>query len=129
MNGRQLLTINEAVVTPKQHTKPCSDCPWARTAAPGWLAGETPANCVRDAHGEVRIDCHTKLEDCEPSDQGEPEESGWSWQCAGAAIYRANVSKLTRDGETLRLPKDKVRVFATSQEFIVHHSPSPKGSS
>jgi len=37
------------------------------------------------------------------------------------AIYRANIGKLPRDRSALRLPVDRVAVFATPMEFQAHH--------
>jgi hypothetical protein len=47
-------------------------------------------------------------------------------QCAGAAIYRANVAKNTRSDQTLRLPKDPKMVFNTPFEFWDHHTIAPR---
>lgn len=88
-----------------QHQRPCSDCPWQRDALPGWLGSGTPAEWVDTAHGECRVECHVIL----------------GMQCAGMAIYRANVVKKPRDPAILTLPKDKQRVFATPTEFLDHH--------
>lgn len=101
----QLLSSDDAVPAQGQHTKPCSDCPWARNALAGWLGSMTPEQWLANAHGEARIDCHTLA----------------GAQCAGAAIYRANMAKLPRDASLLRLPADRERVFATPAEFRTHH--------
>lgn len=103
-NRRQLVTAREAVKLKKQHTTPCADCPWARKSLPGWTGGTTPKQWLEAAHGEAVIECHT-------TDK----------QCAGAAIYRANVLKSTRHDEALRLPANKVAVFASFAEFLAHH--------
>lgn len=87
---------------------PCSDCPWRRDSLAGWLGPNTPAEWVALAHGEARIDCHALR----------------GPQCAGAAIYRANVSKRTR-GAQLRLPSNVVAVFAAPSEFLQHHERKP----
>lgn len=42
-------------------------------------------------------------------------------QCAGTAIYRANVVKSTLPG-VLSLPQNKQTVFATPQEFVEYHT-------
>jgi len=107
-NGKplQLLSGVDATAAKFQHKKPCSDCPWARVALPGWLGKPTAEEWLREAHGESRIDCHTLL----------------GAQCAGAATYRANVGKLPRDPKLLRLESDKVRCFANPAEFKEHHS-------
>lgn len=102
-NG-QLKTYREAKPAKKQHTSPCSDCPWARKSLAGWLGANTVDEWLAAAHGDARIDCHTI------SNQ----------QCAGAAIYRANVCKLVVDPTILRLPADTMRVFSF-REFRTHH--------
>jgi hypothetical protein len=102
---RRLVSSDEAVPTDKQHTKPCGDCPWRRDSLPGWLGGVPAETWLRGAHGEERIDCHTLI----------------GPQCAGSAIYRANVCKAPRDPDVLRLPKDKANVFASPTEFLEHH--------
>ena len=109
---RQLLTVTDARPAKGQHRRPCSDCPWARTALPGWLADMTPEEWIASAHGETRMECHTLL----------------GAECAGAAIYRANVCKRVRDPGALQLPKDPAAVFATHAEFLAHHRRSPERS-
>lgn len=105
---RQLITGDKAIETPKQHQQPCSDCPWARTALPGWLGDNDVAEWMRIVHGDGIIECHAlKGPSC-------------SHQCAGAAIYRANVCKTSRDPEVLTLPADSKKVF-TWGEFEKHH--------
>jgi hypothetical protein len=107
---RQLISKDDAVDAKGQHTKPCSDCPWARDSLPGWLGGIEPATWLRAAHGEEVIHCHALA----------------GAQCAGSSVYRANVLKNPRDPEVLRLPKDKASVFATPAEFLSHHEKGPK---
>lgn len=93
----------------KQHSKPCAECPWRRTSCRGWLGPETghPEVYIAAAHSDEIIECHLSH----------------VHECAGAAIYRANVCKTTRHGHELHLPSDKVNVFSHPQEFIDHHSP------
>ncbi len=57
------------------------------------------------AHGEHYIDCHCTT----------------NQQCAGAAIFRANVFKSCRDSRLLSLDADEVTVFANDAEFLAHH--------
>ena len=101
-----LVTTAEATPATQQHKKPCSDCPWRRDSVPGWLGNLGPQEWVYAAHGEARIDCHVHV----------------GAQCAGAATYRSNVAKRPRDPETLVLPSDRERVFATWQEFLEYHA-------
>lgn len=93
----------------KQHTKPCSDCPWRRAALPGWLGSLTAEEWLSAVHGEAQIDCHVQFDR----------------QCAGAAIYRANVSKVPRDRTLLVLSPDR-SVFGSRTEFLKYHSKDEK---
>lgn len=102
---KQLLTTEDAVPAKKQHETPCTDCPWGRHSLPGWLGGESADNWLKEAHGDHPIPCHVLT----------------GAQCAGAAVYRANVLKRPRNPETLTLPPDKDKVFATPAEFKTHH--------
>jgi hypothetical protein len=101
---RQLITSDEAKPAKCQHKKPCSDCPWARKSIAGWLGGLTVQQWIMRVHSDDQIACHTLK----------------GVQCAGAAIYRANVFKLPRDPECLKLPADRKNVFGFN-EFEEHH--------
>ena len=105
MKRRQLISVEDAAVATRQHTKPCSDCPFARAALPGWLGGLSADEWIALAHGEGTAECHALL----------------GVDCAGLAMYRANVCKRPRDPHALRLPADRQRVFANSIEFLQHH--------
>ena len=105
----KLISSDEATPAGKQITKPCSDCPWSRTALNGWLGGNTAEEWIQMVHGETIIECHVH-----------PDV-----QCAGAAIYRANVCKRLRDRKALTLPADRESVFARPTEFVDHHEKSP----
>lgn len=91
-----------------QHRTPCKDCPWRKgLAVPGWLGSNSIEDWIGFAHSETVVDCHTHA----------------NAQCAGIAIYRANVGKRPRFKEImLLLPADRENVFATPMEFIAHHS-------
>lgn len=104
MKRGQLLSIDDGRPTKRQHTKPCPDCPWSRESLPGWLGGLAPREWILIAHGDGVIECHT-------TDK----------QCAGAAIYRANVCKHPRDPSALSLKPNRVTVFASPAEFTAHH--------
>ncbi len=107
---RVVVTSSEARTAPKQHTKPCSDCPWRRDSVAGWLGPLKPEEWVEAARSDIRVPCHVI------SNQ----------QCAGAAIYRANTCKSPRDPGALKLPKDAKKVFSaiTGSDFIEYHSRS-----
>lgn len=102
---RKLVTREKAKPTDRQHRAPCSDCPFRRDAPPGWLGGNTPETFVAIAHTDQKYNCHTKV----------------GPQCAGLAIYRANVCKVPREEDVLRLPGNTEHVFSTDEEFLAHH--------
>lgn len=110
MKRRVLISSAEAVPAKVQHKKPCSDCPWARTALNGWLGDMTSEEWIAAAHGEATVECHALT----------------GVQCAGLAIYRANNGKVPRDPSQLRLPADCAAVFANRNEFIEHHGKAPQ---
>lgn len=66
------------------------------------------------AHGEFFLPCHMKYKDGNKHNIGNP-------QCAGAAIYRANVFKSPKSVMLLVLPADTEKVFASPAEFIAYH--------
>lgn len=104
---RRLVTSDDARPMKTQHRKPCADCPFAKTAFNGWLGANTLAEWVEMAHGEAYIDCHCTT----------------NQQCAGAAIFRANVEKIPKHPRQLILPADNGKlVFATTEEFVTHHT-------
>lgn len=106
---KKLITSDEARQAPKQHEKPCSDCPWARSAINGWLGSMTKEEWVEIAHTDTLVECHAIN----------------NQQCAGLAIYRRNVCKLPRP-PILVLESNREIVFANRQEFLDHHSKVPK---
>lgn len=108
MKGK-LISSDEAKVVAKQPTSPCSDCPFRRDSLAGWLGTVTVDEWVALAHGEGESDCHATI-----------SPKGKTYQCAGLAIYRANVCKSVRDPNVLRLPADRVKVFSFG-EFKKHH--------
>lgn len=105
---------------PSAVPQPCVECPFLRSAVPGhigpYMAHEWPEMC----HAEGPIACHMTI-----------EREGQPWpelkQCAGAAIFRANIFKSPRHPNIAKGERDTVRVFAWDDEFIAHHAPqSPK---
>ena len=100
-----LTSHEDAELARCQHKEPCHDCPWRRNEAlPGWLGSETPEAWVQIAHSSALVDCHAFT----------------GAQCAGIAIYRANVLKRA-DPPSITLPKDHEKVFSTPMEFIAYH--------
>ena len=105
---RQLISCDEAFAAEGQHATQCMDCPWGRGSLNRWLGGGSIDNWLTTAHRDHLVECHVLT----------------GAQCAGVAIYRANVCKRT-DFPLLRLPANKALVFATPREFRAHHSRFP----
>ena len=103
-SGR-LMTGDQAVKARHQHTKPCSDCPFARKSLRGWLGRILLPVWVKVILGDGHVECHTRID----------------MQCAGSSIMRANICKVSRDDTVLRLKPDTIRVFASIKEFENHH--------
>lgn len=114
--GKRFIISKEAKPAGKQHTAPCSDCPWSRKSFPGWTGPNTAQEWVSCAHSDQRINCHTRT-----------DRSGEPWQCAGAAIYRTHICKSPRDPQVLELPANKALVFSWG-EFEKHHNETKEQS-
>lgn len=105
MSKGKLIHSRLEYVSNKQHRVPCSDCPFRRNSLPGWLGTQSPEQFIQRAHGEYTYNCHVIN----------------NQQCAGMAVYRANVCKKPRYEGALTLPKNPVVVFASPKEFLEHH--------
>ncbi len=105
ISPKQLIASDEAKATSRQHRKPCSDCPFARRARPGWLGNASAQQWMDFAHiADGEAECHITTNQL----------------CAGLAIYRANVCKSPRNAKLI-LPADTEKVFAWPTEFLDHH--------
>lgn len=106
---------------PPATPKPCNDCPWRRNAVPGWLGPYDAQEWVQMAHGEEPIACHQTIKDVDDYGTGDWNHPAMK-QCAGAAIYRANVCKSPRNPAVARADApDRETVFATPYQFIEYH--------
>lgn|ERR1041384_3997814 len=109
---KRLVCGEEAEIATRQPTEPCPDCPFSRQSLSGWLGNLTVDEWIRSAHGESVIDCHALV-----------SKSGAAFQCAGAAIYRANIAKKCwPQTGALELPRNKIKVFTSPMEFQEHHT-------
>lgn len=100
-----MTSSDEAVPADGQGRSPCHDCPWRKTSIAGWLGGGTTADWIDTARSDAAVPCHALA----------------GQQCAGIAIFRANIAKLPRDPAVLRLPADRETVFGTPHEFSAYH--------
>jgi hypothetical protein len=97
---------------------PCNECPWRTVATPGHLGPHSPREWLRLAHADTAIACHKTIQVSE------------SWegtkQCAGAASFRANVAKRSRDPNVSWGPP-RNDVFQSNEEFMRHHTRGKEG--
>ena len=101
----------------KQHTKPCSTCPFRRDCVPGELGGSPVETFIGQAFGAFWIPCHECIDYTDPNWR----EQYHAGQCAGAAIYRNNCHPAERPDMLLVLPASMDLVFASPAEFMAHH--------
>jgi hypothetical protein len=100
---------------PEVTKKPCAECPWRREAERDYLGPHTAGEWVELAHTDSPIACHLTI-------NGLFQDWSELRQCAGAAIFRANVYKTPRHPKVAKLPRDEATVFASDEEFIEHHT-------
>jgi hypothetical protein len=108
----------------KQHTKPCSACPFRRKSLPGFIGGAEPQDFQRMAQSEARMPCHSHIRGAFDYQEAQDPSTrfGKAPQCAGRAIHWANQLKTARiPGRLLELPRDTVTVFEWPSEWIAHH--------
>ncbi len=65
---------------------PCAECPFKKTALPGWLGPDTPAQVVAQVHSEAGYGCHMNLEghgDKKPHDSYTVRFPNGDYVCVG----------------------------------------------
>lgn len=101
-----------------QHKSPCADCAFRRDSKPGNLGGSDPGVYVGQTSGPFWIPCH-----CSKDYRGKESVYGEEKECAGVAIYRANLGLDERMPDALlKLPADHDAVFSSHAEFVAHHT-------
>ena len=103
---------------------PCNECAFRRDSKGGikTLGGSPPEVYVGQIHGPFRIPCHKHY----PKTQDEAEWRASDKvfeipQCAGAAVFRANVGRSAEVPEYMHMPADREAVFSSYAEFYSHH--------
>jgi hypothetical protein len=99
-------------------TKPCKECPFARnnTLTGSKPGGADPTVYIGQSMGPFWLPCHMEKEY-----EGKKTSPDKVNQCAGAAIYRANVNAPKMPDEMLALHEDKETVFGSHAEFYAHY--------
>lgn len=98
---------------PPATAQPCKECPWRRGAAPGWLGPMKAEDWIDLAQSDMPVMCHRTIK--------ESENYEGTFQCRGAAIFRANICKSPRREDAALGPVDNDLVFATTREFLDYH--------
>lgn len=97
--------------------KACPECPFSKRCAPGALGGSDPAVYIGQINGPFWLPCH--LHKGYKDKETKPEDV---CQCAGAAIFRANLNISFPKLPLLQLPPDNGEdVFKDYAEFLMHH--------
>jgi hypothetical protein len=101
----------------KKLIKPCKECPYSKTVTPGALGGSDPEVYVGQGHGPFWLPCHKT---CDFSDPNWKQDYS-AQQCAGAAIYRANIERANiMPGSLHKLDKSDL-AFGSPEELYAHH--------
>lgn len=108
---------------PKQHTTPCSTCPFGRKVDPGALGGSKPGVYIGQCEAGFRVPCHSAI-DYEDPEWNSKARGLETPQCAGLATFRANLSIPGLPGRVanLSLPANHAAVFSSYVEFLAHHA-------
>lgn len=97
---------------------PCKECAFRRDISPGALGGSSPLVYIGQTHAPFQIPCHKA---CDFSDPNWREASMEVSQCAGSAVFRANLGIRNLPEALQRLPQDHNTVFSSAAEFLAHH--------
>jgi hypothetical protein len=99
--------------------KPCKECPFSRAIEPGATGGADPSVYVGQAYGPFWLPCHM---DKDYTHATANQKANVLAQCAGAAIFRANVGVEDQMPPWVhQLPADTTLSFASPAELIAHH--------
>lgn len=110
-------------MTSKNQVRPCNECVFRRSSpaefqTPGTLGGSPATVYIGQTQGNFMIPCHKLCDFTDPNWRDKAFETG---QCAGAAIYRANLG-ITPPDPISKLPANHEEVFSSHAEFMAHHT-------
>ena len=120
---RDVQRVEGEVAMQTNQTKPCRECPFRRASAPGYVGSTTPEQFMDTVMQDYSMPCHLTVD---YENENWEDDLDLSEQCAGAAIFFANICKLSRDKTRMRLSRDTELVFSSPQEFLAHHEGSGK---
>jgi hypothetical protein len=97
--------------------KPCKDCPYSKTVIPGALGGSDPEVYIGQGHGPFWLPCHKTCDFTDPNWKKDTSVQ----QCAGAAIYRANIDRAFLMPISLQKLEQSDLAFGSPEELYAHH--------
>lgn len=105
---------------------PCSQCPFRRASAPGWLGSYTPDGVIAAIQCDQPFPCHPTVNYDDPDwERKVMAPDSKAQHCAGFFILMRHMRKLPRDPEQYAQSKRldmTAEVFRTPAEFLAHHS-------
>lgn len=101
--------------------KPCKECPFRRKSMPGHTGDTEPEEFIQTALADYRMPCHLTIDYSDPEWKEKFDQKQIGKECAGNAVFFANICKVPRDRSRLRLKEDEINVFSTATEFVAHH--------
>lgn len=107
--------------SPKRKT-PCKECPFRRDSTRGWLGSDNPDSFLDLTLRDADMPCHMDIDYSDK--QWATTQEPTAQMCAGAQIFQKNYMKMPRDPDVLETwnnVKESVHVFATPEEFLIHH--------
>ena len=98
----------------------CPDCPFSRSVTPGALGGSHPFVYLGQAAGPFVLPCHKHCDFADPDWKAKAINTP---QCAGAAIFRANIGVADLLPEQIhKMSPNHETVFSSPEEFLMHHA-------
>lgn len=107
----------------KNPQRACAECPFNREITPGTLGGSPVETYVGQIVGPFWLPCHLHSDFDDPAWKDDLTKP----QCAGAAIFRANLGiEQAMPAGLHRLPAGSdPHVFVSLQDFVAHHLQIP----
>jgi hypothetical protein len=101
----------------KNRKTPCDACPFGKQAKKKTLGGNVPEVYIGQLHGPFWLPCHQ-----DPNYDNKKSDPAIVGQCAGAAIFRANLGINEAMPAQLNICEaDTELSFTSVEEFYKHH--------
>lgn len=107
---------------PEKRKSPCAECPFRRSSIKGYLGADDPEHFLGLTTRDADMPCHMDIDYSDP-DWRETQEPD-APLCVGGLQFQNNTHKLARPAdmaEAQRVVGTNDNVFATPEEFLIHH--------